>query len=445
MEKARFQGQADPRLLAAELGRLPSMKGTDMQNTIDIAMDIHGESLNKLIGFKRIVAHGGVYVKDGPWAPKWSFILDPAIKRKIDIAAIAASDAGRSFPAAPVAIPVNKLVCWNTIPSHPLIGGFTHPTYGFHCRAADIPLAWDTAIHGTPRVQLTADSGGMSGVSAVSVAVQRKANMRAAEFSKALGVGTSKQPTWWVYTLPKVENGKPIVEVGAASDKTTLAKVTTLFPRRSDVAFRAEMLQPTASLDTDDMGDAPIDIVWPTDEGYYHEPIGPGTGDDDPAMGEMQSCFPCAKCGAMRPTNSTPCPRCGVSAGWAKCGGGPCRPQDTGMGYAPVVAMPTGMLNFDRPNPYEGQNWTIKDPPEWAHPTGMSGESGGSPTGLTPTVKLGLLSAVVGGAAGFVMAPSGADPKRTAALAALGFGAAGAAIGRLLTAAQDMLTNRVQG
>jgi hypothetical protein len=395
--KARIIGQASPALIDADIqmgqrnGSKSRSEGADgMPSTVTVATDIRGQTIHEiaaLTGVDRINAHGGVYAKcDGNW---W-FYLDTVVRLRVFIA---------KRVMLPCAIPADQTVCWKTIPSHPLVGGFLNPVYGFHCRAASIPVWWDTAIHGTPGVQLT----GGSGLGDASQASQTKAETAAAKLNAYLGVGTKKQPKWWVYTLPQMVGDKAEVEVGVAGDvpgPNTGEFLQALLKLGTGATFSLQKLEPR-------LGDAPIDTVWPTDSASYHEPTGPGTEDD--ALGQ----------GGLLVT-------------------------DQGLGSAPVVAMPTGMLNWDRVTGYEGQKWEMNDPPEWAHPTGLSGESGGTPgPGIGSAVKIGLLSAGIGAAAGYIMAPVGADPKRAAVLSALGFGAAGALIGKLLGSAENWFSSVV--
>jgi len=412
MSETRLVGQADPRLvnaqdlrdISAEVAtrqkRAPQQSAFETlieivderktkrmrpNETIEINTDMTTRQIRELIGFDKIEARFGTYVRcpRAGASNEWWFVLDPRLR----VVALALTGT-----ALPEKIPVDRLICWKLIPSLPLVGGFTHPIYGFHCRSADIPLWWDEVIHGNPRMTLRGGlSAGLSlsaegDLSGMDPAASKAAEV-AEKFNKFIGLG-KKPPLWWLYTLPSVEKGKPVISVGVAGDVATYEQVKALIPAAlaRNVTFSIDVVQPKS----DDMGSAPVVSVPMADAD--------ATGAD-------------------------------LDFG------------DFGMGYAPLVAMPTGMLNWDRVSGYEGQNWTIPEHPAWTAGLGLGDASGGpaAESSVPRPLAVSLTSAAVGAAAGYFMAPSGADPKRSAAFGAVGFGAAGWLVGKLLSAAEQAI------
>lgn len=137
----------------------------------------------------------------------------------------------------------------------------------------------------------------------------------------------------------------------------------------------------------------------------------------------------------------------------------PLLPEDSGMGAAPVVAMPTGMLNWDRVSGYEGQPWVVKD---WSGQNFMGGQlefddtfmgdmadngavymgdtAPGAPASQhgSRTVAFGAMTAILGAAAGWALAPGG-DPRRAAIIGGIGGGLAGMLVGKLIGGAEGTI------
>lgn len=271
-------------------------------------IEIHTDASDTLRGLflDRIPAHCGTYVRNGS---SWEFALDPATRVKLLLRGV----------RTPVSLPADELVGWKTVPTHPLVGGFTHPRYGFHCRAAAIPVEWDVLIHGRPGITFRGGDGNL--LSSLSddpgrpgmTSIQR-AQLVAQKINKTIGsLGPNPAP-WWLYTLPAVrDDGAPIVTVGVKGDYQPDAKELAALPwadwRLHGAVIRVEYVPPKgsavrstfvdvlplgsgAAVGASGMGSAPIDTVWPTDSPDYHEPTGPATGDDDFAMGNGMGITP---------------------------------------------------------------------------------------------------------------------------------------------------------
>ena len=388
--------------------------------SIRLSTDIRGQSLNTIM-VDRVIAFGGSYVRSHSGPNHWVFVLDPVMRARI---------AQKTGKLPPPALPADDLVCWRFAPSRPMIGGFTHPVYNFYCRAASVPWGWDDA-----KIQLQA-AVGMGQDSELSP--DYVAGQVAIEINQKL----DKRP-WWLYTLPKVEKGQPVVVIGVKGDvpfpspREMGSYPWELWKRRAFVRFdvvepasgmgQAQYGMPQTAARPDGLGSAPVDAVWPTDSPDYHEPVGDGTGDDDLGIGGLNvevsqlgqsshgwaqswrkgyaSPRPVAPDGMVPPESfmgefkysDVKCPVCGAGAysatkcipGEYICPNGHSWPRgtndglgDQGMGSAPIMAMPSGMLNWDRVTGYEGQRWTEQVPPKWA-PTlardvveveGMSGD-----------------------------------------------------------------------
>ncbi len=505
----------------------------DMADIIRLDTDVGGARLSTLL-IDKMPAHCGTYLRHRD--NSWSFFLDPLLRVRLLLRGV----------KTPVSVPADKLVCWNTIPTEPLVGGFTHPETGFHCRSASIPSEWDTKTHGTPAVYLTGANGGipnMDDAGAPPTALQR-AEFLAKQINDRIGAGTKSQAPWWLYTLPLVKDGKPVVKVGVKGDYQPDAKELKALPWTQWVALGVEIdmefVPPAGSsvkgtvakitpeglaevgMADDDMGSAPIDSVWPTNSPNYREPTGPATGDFDQAMGEFSySDFPCPKCGAPAQGATRCIPGeyfCANGHSWSRtnakmfdgktfeekagsmgdqrCGSGvtlsdlaqsshgfparwrypskfaqppmvdPARAagirprpspfaEDTGMGSAPIVAMPTGMLNWDRVSGYEGQPWVTKD---WSGQGFLSGKEetvfddtfmgdmsdapGAAPAvqspGLGRTLGFGAAAAAVGAVTGWALAPGG-DSRRGAVALGIGGGIAGLIVGKMFGGVQGMM------
>ncbi len=505
----------------------------DMADIIRLDTDVGGARLSTLL-IDKMPAHCGTYLRHRD--NSWSFFLDPLLRVRLLLRGV----------KTPVSVPADKLVCWNTIPTEPLVGGFTHPETGFHCRSASIPSEWDTKTHGTPAVYLTGANGGipnMDDAGAPPTALQR-AEFLAKQINDRIGAGTKSQAPWWLYTLPLVKDGKPVVKVGVKGDYQPDAKELKALPWTQWVALGVEIdmefVPPVGSsvkgtvakitpeglaevgMADDDMGSAPIDSVWPTNSPNYREPTGPATGDFDQAMGEFSySDFPCPKCGAPAQGATRCIPGeyfCANGHSWSRtnakmfdgktfeekagsmsdqrCGSGvtlsdlaqsshgfparwrypskfaqppmvdPARAagirprpspfaEDTGMGSAPIVAMPTGMLNWDRVSGYEGQPWVTKD---WSGQGFLSGKEetvfddtfmgdmsdapGAAPAvqspGLGRTLGFGAAAAAVGAVTGWALAPGG-DSRRGAVALGIGGGIAGLIVGKMFGGVQGMM------
>jgi hypothetical protein len=454
---------------SGEIRLLKADGANDMGETLEINTDIHGETLRQTF-LDEIPAHGGRYVRvDGT---SYVFCLDPLTRVMLFL---------RGVEKPPCSVPADKLVCWKTVPTHPLVGGFTHPNTGFHCRSEAIPVEWDVLLHGRPGLTLRDGDGnllsalGDTGSSATPIeraqALARKINERIG------GLGSAKAEPWWLYTLPSLKSdGSPLVTIGIKGDYQPDAKELKALPwiewRNAGVPIRVEFVPPkgtnisSSSVEITPagspaliaapagMGSAPIDTVWPTSSPDYREPTGPATGDDDlgigslmvapSGMGQSSHGFPLrwrdpARYNHPRPIERwAPLPVRAPQWPWppgppgdaADEGGGDCRPADGGLGYAPVVAMPTGMLNWDRVTGYEGQPWVTKD---WSG-QGFMGDATPGPAApaAAPSRKglvVGAIGAVLGGAASFVassrrFAPEGRVSAETPVIA--GATAAGA-------------------
>lgn len=366
---------------------------------IRLSTDIRGQTLNTIM-VDRVVAFGGSYVRSHSGPNHWVFVLDPLMRTQI---------MKKTGKLPPPALPADDLVCWRFAPSKPMIGGFTHPVYNFYCRAASIPWGWDDT-----KIQLQAATG--MGQSDGELAPAYVAGQVAIEINQKL----DKRP-WWLYTLPKVENGQPVVIIGVKGDvpfptpREMGSYPWELWKRRAFVRF--DVVEPAAnatgmgeaaynneycpicgapaqtatrcipsfarcanghSWNRDksihrpptgmaDVGYAPVDIVWPTDSPDYHEPVGDGTEDWDPAMsGNMVETAQLGQSSHGWPQSW----RKGYAHPLSVAPDGMVPPErfmgDRGMGSAPVMAMPSGTLNWDRVTGYEGQRWTEQVPPKWA-------------------------------------------------------------------------------
>lgn len=455
-----------------------------MTSTIKLPIQIGGMSLNPLL-INSLRANGGVYERSAD--NSWSFVLDPVLRIRLALKGI----------KAPCSVPADKFVCFNAVPTLPLVGGFTHPETGFHCRSAAIPVEWDVGIYGeAPGVRLT----GMDPLADVEEPTPLgRAQFLAKKINERIGALSGKPAKWWLYTLPVVEDDRPVVKVGVKGDYQPDAKelkalpwpewvetgvaiyVEFVPPAGSDVKGTVAKITPEGAMEAG-MGSAPVDTVWPTSSPDWRPPEGDATGDSDPAMGSTNN-----------PYNST-CPVCGLSAaGATRCIPGSyfcanrhewtpkeatsglgqsshgfparwrmpskyaqpprLRDEDSGMGSAPVVAMPTGMLNWDRVSGYEGQPWVTKD---WSGQGFLDGSTtefddtfmGDAPPtgGAAPqpaqtgnrTLVMGALAAAAGATAGWVMAPTG-DPRKGAIVGGVAGGLAGLIVGRLIGGAEGTI------
>jgi len=486
-----------------------------------------GLSLNPLL-IKSLKAHCGTYVRNPD--NSWCFVLDPLLRIKLLLRGV----------EAPCAVSADKIIGWNTVPTEPLIGGFTHPIYGVHARAASIPVEWDTLTHGTPEIRLTgynmlADAPGPDAPEQMTPLESAEGVARG--INADIGALVGKPPKWWLYTLPLVEkDGRAVVKIGVKGDYQPDAKELKALPWAKwvsgGVELQVEFVPPEGSgikgtvakitpeglagVGMADMSSAPVDVVWPTDSPDYQEPTGDGTGDDDPAMSGYDGAV-CPKCGGPA-TGATRCipgayfcanghewprtassglghgfparvrmpsthmhpqqlgddPRCATKTGtsqdihcavygtamhpmdprhprWAKP-----RPaaDDSGMGAAPVVAMPTGMLNWDRVSGYEGQPWVTKD---WSGQgfldgsvteyddtfmgdMGQAGASGQPAAQVNRSLVFGAGAAAVCAAAGWLLAPGG-DARKAAIVGGIGGGIAGLIVGKLIGGAESAITS----
>lgn len=419
----------------------------DMGSTLRLNTDVGGMTLKPLL-IKSLRANGGVYVRAAD--NSWSFVLDPSLRVKLMLRGV----------RAPTAVPADKFVCWNTVPTQPLVGGFTHPETGFHCRSRDIPLEWDAVLTGDPRLRLTgADPlDGMADTSVPPTPLARAEDL-GRKINEAIGALGGRAPAWWLYTLPLTQGDRPLVKLGVKGDLQPDAKELKALPWAQwvslGVEINVEFVPPTGSgikgtvakitpegfiqAGMADMGSAPVDTVWPTSSPDWREPTGPATSDDDPAMGSH-----------------------GFPARWrmpSKYAQPPLLPEDSGMGAAPVVAMPTGMLNWDRVSGYEGQPWVVKD---WSNQNFMGGQlefddtfmgdmadngavymgdtTSGAPVSQhgSRTVAFGAMTAILGAAAGWALAPGG-DPRRAAIIGGIGGGLAGMLVGKLIGGAEGTI------
>lgn len=492
------------------------------ENVIRLDTDVGGARLSTLL-IDKMPAHCGTYLRHRD--NSWSFFLDPLLRVRLLLRGV----------KTPVSVPADKLVCWNTIPTEPLVGGFMHPETGFHCRSASIPTEWDTKTHGTPAIYLTGADSNIPNMADAPKAVTplQRAEYLAKQINDQIGAGTKSQAPWWLYTLPLVKDGKPLVKVGVKGDYQPDAKELKALPWAQWVALGVEInmefvppvgsnvkgtvakINPEglaeAGMADDDMGSAPIDSVWPTNSPNYREPTGPATGDFDQAMGDDKAYDGeyCPKCGAPA-SGRTKCIGCnwyvcsnghewplkgkggavdkrcgsgvtlsdlaqsshGFPARWrypskfaqppmidpARVAGIRPRPspfaEDTGMGSAPLVAMPTGMLNWDRVSGYEGQPWVTKD---WSGQGFMGAETTefddtfmgdvtpGAPAAPTPsspglgrTLGFGAAAATLGAVAGWALAPGG-DARRGAVALGVGGGIAGLIVGKMFGGVQGMM------
>lgn len=377
---------------------------------IRLSTDIRGQSLNTIM-VDRVIAFGGSYVRSHSGPNHWVFVLDPVMRARV---------AQKTGKLPPPALPADDLVCWRFAPSRPMIGGFTHPVYNFYCRAASIPWGWDDA-----KIQLQA-AVGMGQDSELSP--DYVAGQVAIEINQKL----DKRP-WWLYTLPKVEKGQPVVVIGVKGDvpfpspREMGSYPWELWKRRAFVRFdvvepaasgmgeaaynneycpicgapaqgatrcipssafcanghswnrdksihrppsgmgQAQYGMPQTAARPDGLGSAPVDAVWATNSPDYHEPVGDGTSDDDLGIGGLN-----VEVSQLGQSSH------GWAQSWRKGYASP-RPVapdgmvpperfmgDQGMGSAPIMAMPSGMLNWDRVTGYEGQRWTEQVPPKWA-------------------------------------------------------------------------------
>lgn len=235
--------------------------GADNMNDVSnvpIHMLVTGPTLKELL-LDTVRAHGGSYM---PVDGEWRFFLDPILRVKLALAGL----------PAPCSVRAEPLVCLRSPPPLPGIGGFIHPGVGVYCRPAGIPAG----LMERYRVVLSnASTFGMADIGDLSSAE------RAAEaFNKSIGINGSSKPAWWLYTLPRLTtSGAPEVVIGVAGDVAMDRELPASFmgvPLVREIAYRKQ-----------GMGSAPIDTVWPTDSPDYHEPTGPGTGDDDPAIGDL--------------------------------------------------------------------------------------------------------------------------------------------------------------
>jgi len=268
----------------------PAKDGDGMGNVVTINTDVMGETLRGL-GLDEVEAHGGRYVRDGA---TWTFCLDTLTRVMLFL---------RGVDDPPCSVPADKLVCWKTVPTHPLIGGFTHPMTGFHCRAEAIPVAWDTLLHGRPGLTLRGGDGNLlsslsdAGSGAAPSAIAQAQSL-AQRINTALGVTSGKPVAWWLYTLPSVRaDGAPLVTIGIKSDNQPKASDMKTLPwadwRKAGVAVQFEFVPLKASggkasppvevlpaATGGGMGSAPVDKVWPTSSPDWREPTGPATGYD---------------------------------------------------------------------------------------------------------------------------------------------------------------------
>lgn len=495
LDKTRVIGQAARDFLDEPAGDMSDMnnrkvvgEASSMNSTIKLPIQVDGMSLNPLL-IKSLRANGGVYERNPD--NSWSFILDPVLRIRLALKNI----------KAPCSVPADKFVCFNTVPTLPLVGGFTHPETGFHCRSAAIPVEWDVGIYGeAPGVRLT----GMDPLADVEQPSElERAQSLARQINEQIGALSGKPAKWWLYTLPEVKDGKPIVKIGVKGDYQPDAKELKALPWAKWVALGVEInvefvppagsgvkgavakitpeggMEPSMGCVEPNMGSAPVDTVWPTSSPDWRTPEGDATGDDDPAMGSVDN-----------PYNST-CPVCGLPAvGATRCIPGSyfcanrhewtpketaanglgqsshgfparwrmpskyaqpprLRDEDSGMGSAPVVAMPTGMLNWDRVSGYEGQSWVVKD---WSgqgfldgsttefDDTFMGDVASGAPVakGGDRTLVMGALSAAAGAAAGWMVAPGG-DARKGAIAGAVAAGIAGLIVGKLIGGAESTI------
>jgi hypothetical protein len=407
-------------------------------NTIPLYVDIKGETLDHL-GVSFVRAEGGTYVGS---PGHWRFILDPVLRVKLKLAGL----------DAPASIPANRLVCWKSIPSEPLVGGFLHQTYGFHCRAEGIPMEWDAVVHGRPRVIPNAGLGDddQSPQQGASIDPMTQARRLAYDVNGTLKIREGTPPAWWLFTLPKVgDDGKPVLVIGVKGDVQPDLHDLRALPWARWIKFgvkiNVEFVPPKGSnvkgtvaeispeFVQSGMGSAPVDTVWPTSSPDWREPTGDGTGDDDPAMSGYDSF--CPKCGQPATSadkcipgsyycanghkwtpSASPTGLGQTSHGWPsswrrpKQYGSPMLQEeplvqindaDEGLGSAMLVAMPTGTLNFDRVTGYEGQDWTVRD---WslgdATPAPAKPETCEYTTGELAAHALGAVAG--GGLAGFL-------------------------------------------
>lgn len=156
---------------------------------------------------------------------------------------------------------------------------------------------------------------------------ERSAKLVAQQVNKILSA--SPRAAWWLYTLPTIENGQGVVVIGVATDVLAAMRIKpenivwflgsrlAREARNMNVQIRVEQVQRANGNSTNSprsLGSAPVVAVC-----------------------ESRGCF--------------------VSPIEARA--------EPGMGSAMLVMMPTGTLNWDRGNPYEGQTWTVPDPPSW--------------------------------------------------------------------------------
>lgn len=443
-----------------------------MGSIMKIHTDVGGMTLKPLL-ISRLSANNGVYVRSPD--NSWSFVLDPLLRIRLLLKGV----------KAPVSVSADKLVCWNTVPSLPLIGGFVHPETGFHCRSASIPVEWDTAIHGTPGIRLTGyDTLGDAPTPPTPLA---RAEDLARRINEDLGALAGKAPKWWIYTSPVVKDGKPLVRLGVKGDYQPDAKELKALPWEKWTALGVELnvefvppvgsgvkgtvakITPDGLAEVgmaDDLAAAPVDTVWPTSSPDWREPTGPATGDNDPAMGQDGEEAGMSKSN-WAGSGVTLADLAQVSHGFPARWLMPSKylhppalgDTDEGMGSAPIMAMPTGMLNWDRVTGYEGQPWVTKD---WSGKGFMDGirrieegaevvelddcglgdlgQSGSGRKEQRRPLVLGAASATLGAVAGWVMAPGG-DARKGAVAGGVVGGIAGLIVGKLLGGAEGMISS----
>lgn len=251
---------------------------SDVSHEVRIPMLVTGPTLNELL-LNKVAALGGEY---RPVAGEWRFFIDPVVRVKLGLAGL----------PAPCSVKAEPLVCLRAPPPLPTLGGFMHPGVGVYCRPAGIP---EGLLHRYRVVLSRASTFGM----ADAPGALKKAEQAAIALNASLG---RTKPRWWLYTLPRVNSaGNPEVAVGVAGDVTMDRTLPASF---AGVALVQEIAYPKHG-----MGSAPIDTVWPTDSPDYHSPTGDATGDDDPAISDVEA----------NPYNSL-CPTCGRPAvGATKC------------------------------------------------------------------------------------------------------------------------------
>lgn len=120
---------------------------------------------------------------------------------------------------------------WLPVSGMPRLGEFRDEVMG-RVRAA-----------GLPDVVVDVDTG------LADTGVQAVANLAAGRVNAAIGAGTANSPAWWVYTLPKVVAGLPVLVIGAAADKVSKDEVLEVLPEaKSGISYVVDMLEPAAGM-----------------------------------------------------------------------------------------------------------------------------------------------------------------------------------------------------